>query len=213
MNDETSARRSAAPEPPDWRLDERETVYRGFNRIDRLRLRHTMFRGGMSRPIERELFVRGHVVAVLPHDLERDTVVLVEQFRPGAIAHPAGPWQVEVIAGMIDAGEAPETAVRREAEEEAGVRLEVLTPISHYFPSPGASTEEVFLYHATADLSAARSGQTFGLDDEDEDIRVRVASVDEAIAMLDEGSVRNAISIIALQWLDRMRQRGVDPGS
>jgi len=92
----------------------------------------------------------------------------------------------------------------REANEEAGITLGSVQLISRFLASPGASTEEVFVYYAEADLSQV--GGTHGLQEEDEDILVRLMSADEAIAMLDAGEIKNALSIIALQWFKHHRQ-------
>ena len=103
--------------------------YDGFFRMERYRLRHRLFRGGWSRELTRELFARGHAAAVLPYDPLLDAVVLVEQFRIGALEAPGGPWLLEIVAGIIEPGETPEDVVRREAVEEADCQ----------YPGPGAS--------------------------------------------------------------------------
>ena len=189
-----------------WVLEQRRNLYEGFYRIDRLRFRHTLHRGDWSDTIDRELFVRGNVVAVLPYDPETDEVVLVEQFRIGAMERHDGPWLMEVIAGMIDTDETPEQVAIREAREEAGLELQELQEITRYLASPGSTTEEVFLYYTETDLSEA--GGLFGLDQEDEDIRLHRMGADDALAMLDAGRVCNALSIIALQWLRIQRSAG-----
>jgi hypothetical protein len=63
---------------------EREVCYQGFYRLERLRLRHRLFAGGMSPPIVREVIEKGDVAAVLLYDPKRDEVVMIEQFRIGA---------------------------------------------------------------------------------------------------------------------------------
>ena len=102
---------------------------------------------------------------------------------------------------MIDTDETPAEVAVREAQEEAGLELNDLQLISHYLASPGASTEEVFLYFAETDLSGA--GGIFGLEKEDEDIHTHVVSATDAINMLKTREVRNALSIIALQWFSQ----------
>ena len=189
--------------PRDWTLESRETLHDGFYRIDRLRLRHALHDGGQSASIERELFVRGDVVGVLPYDPVRDEVLLVEQFRPGAMYQSPDPWLWEIVAGMIDTDETPAEVARREAFEEAGLEIARLVPISRYLASPGASTEEVHLFLGECDLSGA--GGRHGLADEDEDILARVVGAERAIGMLDTREVRNALGIIALQWLTMHR--------
>ena len=184
---------------------EREACFRGFYALDRLHLRHEQFRGGMGPLISRELFVRHDAVCVLPYDPQLDRVVLIEQFRVGALDKSAHPWLLELVAGLIDKAESPEQVARREAEEEAGLTLGELWPVTAYYPSPGGSDERVHLFVGRCDSRGA--GGIHGLAEEGEDIRVLVLGVDEALAALAEGRIDNAASIIALQWLALNRER------
>lgn len=183
---------------------EREACFRGFYALDRLHLRHGLFRGGMGPLITRELFVRPDAVCVLPYDPLRDCVVLVEQFRVGALDKSAHPWLLELVAGMIDKDETPEEVARREALEEAGVALGELRALTSYYPSPGGSDERVHLYVGRCD--SAGVGGLHGLAEEGEDIRVLVLPFAEALAALAAGRLDNAASIIALQWLQLNRE-------
>ncbi len=193
----------------DVEVVEREACFRGFYQLDRLHLRHRLFAGGMGKLISRELFVRHDAVCVLPYDPQRDCVVLIEQFRVGALDKSVNPWLIELVAGLIDKDEQPEEVARREAVEEAGLELAELWPLTQYYPSPGGSDERVHLYVGRCDSRGA--GGVHGLDEEGEDIRVLVWSLDEALAALDDGRIDNAASIIALQWLalnrDKVRER------
>ncbi len=189
----------------DWELIDREIPYQGFFRLARYRLRHRRFDGSWSPTLTREVFERGHAAAVMPYDAARDTVALVEQFRPGALEAPGGPWLLEFIAGIIEPGESPEAVVRREAVEEAGCELGTLEPIATYLVSPGGTSETTALFCGSADL--AEAGGVHGLASEDEDIRVHVVAAVEAIAMADDGRVANAMGQIGLHWLARHRQR------
>lgn len=177
----------------------REHCFRGFYRLDRLHLRHRQFSGAMGPLISRELFVRHDAVCVLPYDPVRDEVVLIEQFRVGALDKKASPWLLELVAGLIDADEQPEQVARREAIEEADLTLDRLWPITEYFPSPGGSDERVHLYLGRCDSGAA--GGVHGLAEEGEDIRVHVLPYDDALRALKDGLIDNAASLIALQWL------------
>lgn len=186
-----------------WNLESRTTRYDGFYRIDSVQFKHDWHSGQSSPVLEREMFVRGNVAGVLPYDPVTDQVALVEQFRIGAMYQNPDPWMLEIIAGMIDTAESPSEVAIRESLEEAGIALESVELISHYLASPGASSEEVFVYYAETDLSEV-SG-THGLAEEDEDILVRIVPAEQAIAMLDTREIRNALSIIALQWLKLKR--------
>jgi len=178
---------------------ERVTVYQGWFRIDRLTLRHKLFRGGWNKPFTREVFERGHAGAVLLYDPVRDMVALTEQFRVGALTAGVDPWSVEIVAGIIDPGETAETTAIRESREEAGVDVADMIPIAHVTASPGGSSETVQVYCARID--AGRTGGVFGVAEESEDIRVFVIPSAEALAWTENGRIRNAVSIVAVQWL------------
>ena len=188
-----------------WNIEQRKTEYQGFYRIDKLYFKHSLHDGGWTGLVDRELFMRGNVAAILPWDPDTDRVVLIEQFRIGAMHQSPDPWLLEVIAGMIDTDESPEQVAVREAMEEAGVTVSTPQLVSRYLASPGSTTEEVFVYLAKADLS--RVGGVHGLDEEDEDILVHVMSADDALTLLHGGHVKNAISIIALQWFQLYRNK------
>jgi len=187
----------------DWNIESTEVVFNGFYSVEKLFFKHALFNGGHSELIDREQFVRGNVVGVLAHDPKLDKVALIEQFRIGARNRQDHPWLIEVIAGMVEPGEQPQDVAVREAYEEAGINLTNVREAIRYLASPGASTEEVFIYYAEADLSTA-SG-VFGLDEEGEDILLHVVDADEAIQMLENGKVCNGLSIIALQWFRHFR--------
>lgn len=185
----------------DPRVDvlEKTTPFQGYFRIDRYHLRHRKFDGGWTDEMTREIFERGHAAAVLLYDPERDAVVLIEQFRPGAYAAGLDPWLVEVVAGIIEEGETPEEVVRREAVEEAGRRIVALHPIGTFLPTPGGSTETVTLFCGRCDSRGA--GGIHGLDHEHEDIRVLTLSRPEALERLAAGGITNMPAVVALQWL------------
>ncbi len=183
-------------------LDRRQ-VFKGFFRIEKLRLRHRLFAGGWSAEFERELFQRGHAAGVLLYDPELDRVVLIEQFRVGALpqtpADNTSPWLLELVAGVIDEGESADDVARREAFEEAGCEPGELVHICRYFSSPGGSNEQIDLFCGRVD--ASRAGGIHGLAEEHEDIRVHVLSSDQAWQALQDGRLNNAMTIIAMQWL------------
>jgi ADP-ribose pyrophosphatase len=192
-------------EPSEVQLIGRENAYEGYFRIDRYRLRHRLFDGGTSPEIRRELFERGHAVAVILYDPQRDEVVLIDQFRIGAYAAGFPPWVTEIVAGIIDAGETAEDVARRETAEETGSDVHDLELVCHYLVSPGCSSESVKLFCGRVD--AAKAGGIFGLKDEGEDIRVRAVPLSEALALLAAGKINTSLGIIGLQWLALNRAR------
>ncbi len=178
---------------------EKETVYQGFFRLEKYRLRHTLFQGGWSNDIVRELFRRGDCVAVLLYDPRRDEVVLIEQFRIGAILRKKQAWLVEIVAGAVEPGEQAEQVAIREAEEEAGCKIQELRLIREFYTTPGGASEWLSLFYGRVDASGI--GGVFGLDHEDEDINVMTVKFEQAYQMMERGEIDSAIPIIALQWL------------
>jgi ADP-ribose pyrophosphatase len=187
-----------------FEIIEKSLRYKGFFEIVRYRLRHRLFAGGWSGEIQREVFERGHAVAVLPYDPSADAVVLIEQFRIGAVVAGFAPWQTEIVAGIVEEGEAPEDVARRETEEEAGASVGALIPICRYLVSPGGASESVALYCGRVD--SRNLGGIHGLPEENEDIRVDVRPFAQAMVELNAGRITNAVSIIALQWLALHRE-------
>lgn len=185
----------------------RRQPFRGFFAVEDMTLRHRRFDGTMTGPLRREVFVSTDAVTVLPWDPVRDLVLLVEQFRTGPVARGGGPvWQIEAIAGRIDAGETPEDTARREAAEEAGVTLGALLPVAGYYPSPGALSEYIHSYVALADLGAVQPG-LHGLAEEGEDIRTHLLTLASALDWLAAGRIGNAPLILTLLWLQREAPR------
>lgn len=183
----------------------KEIVYKGFFRVEKYRLKHTLFAGGWSTEITRELFRRGNCVAVLLYDPDADKVVLIEQFRAGAILNPDKAWLVEIVAGAIEEGESAEEVAYRESLEEAGCKIQHLMVINKFYTTPGGSSEWITLFCGKVDC--AQVGGIHGLDHEDEDILVRAVDFDEAYLMLENGEIDSAIPIIAIQWLALNRQK------
>lgn len=185
----------------DVEIIERKTVYKAFTQVDVIRLKHRMFAGGMSPVIQRELVVKPEAVAVLIYDPVLDVVLLIEQFRVGAIAE-SNPWQLEVVAGLVDvAHESLEAVAHREVQEEAGVTLTRLEKIASFFLSQGGSNERFTLFVGQADLSGIKTGSLHGLPEEGEDIRVSVIAVQTALDYLKSDALFNAPLLIALQWM------------
>ena len=193
----------------DVRILEDETVFSGHFAVRRLTLQHRCFGGGWSEPQVRELFERGDAVGVLPYDPVGDTVVLVEQFRTGALRGNDSPWMLELIAGVVEPGESDEDVAHREAMEEAGCELSRLLPIATVMPSAGACSEQVRLFCGL--VSHAGTGGVHGLAAEGEDILVHSVPRREALALLAANRIPNGHTLIALQWLqihgDALRER------
>ncbi len=152
---------------------------------------------GTRQVIEREVYHNGPGAAVLPVDRARGTILLVRQMRVPALVNGDPPFLLEACAGIVDAGDTPETTARKEAEQELGVRIRDLVPLGSVYPSPGASAETVALFLASYG-EADRTGGGGGLRDDGEEIGVVEMTLAEADALARQGGIRDAKTIILL---------------
>lgn len=180
-------------------------LYDGFFKMVQYKLKHRLFAGGWSSEVTREMFERGHAVAVLPYDPVTQEFVLIEQFRLGAMATSQSPWLIEVIAGMIDTGYSPEEVCHKEAREEAGIELQHLTKACSYLSSPWGTTERLHIYIAQTDATQAEG--LHGVEHESEDILVHRIAQKQAKEWLENGRIDNAAAIIALQYFFLNKQQ------
>ena len=188
-----------------FEIIEKLVPYNGFFKMEKYRLKHELFAGGEGAEIVRELLQRGDAAAVLPYDPQMDAVVLVEQFRIGAINDSNGPWIIETIAGMAEPNESPEELVVREAIEEADCKVSDLTAICEYYCSPGGCSEKIHLFCGRTD--ASQLGGIHGCPDEGEDIKVHVVPFNELQKRLFNGELKTAMTLIAVQWLVMNRDK------
>lgn len=179
------------------RLVENTHAYKGWNNLYRLILDYTRSDGETAR-LTREVVDHGSAGSILLYDPVRDVVVLVRQFRTATFYLGRDPFLLEAAAGLLD-GDDPEAAVRREALEETGYRVGKVFTLFPMFGSPGALAEEVHLFVGLIDTTSRESAGG-GLIDEHEDIEVVELPLDEAFAMIGEGRLPDAKTIILLQW-------------
>lgn len=181
--------------------------YSKFFTVEELAVHHPQFDGSRSGLHQRAVFRVADAVTVLPYDPVRDRILLIEQLRLGAFVHgDAHPWLLEPVAGMIDAGETPEAAARRETQEEAGLALGALHPVARYYPSPGGIAQVLTSYVGIADLPDDITG-IGGHEAEGEDILSHLVPWDLACAMLEGGDMANAPLVVSMQWLMLHRAR------
>ncbi|KJC41492.1 GDP-mannose pyrophosphatase [Bradyrhizobium sp. LTSP885] len=146
----------------------------------------------------RETYDRGNGAVLLPYNLKTRTIVLVRQFRYPAFANGYDDLLIEAAAGMLDDA-APEQRIRAEAEEEIGYRLDHVRKVFEAFMTPGAVTEKLHFFVAEYDATM-RIGAGGGLADEGEDIEVLELAIDEALAMISDGRIVDAKTIMLLQY-------------
>ena len=127
------------------------------------------------------------------------TVLLVRQFRLPAYLNGYDDLLIEAAAGLLDDAE-PEVRIRAEVEEELGYRLGAVRTVFEAFMSPGSVTEILHFFVAEYDPSM-KIGDGGGHPDEGEDIEVLEPTLDEALAMIADGRIRDAKTIMLLQHL------------
>ena len=153
---------------------------------------------GGWQTMSREVLDRGNAATVLPYNLGRRSVVLVKQFRIPAYLNGYDDLLIEAAAGMLD-NASPEERIRAEAEEETGYRLHDVHKVFEAFMSPGAVTEKLHFFVAEYEPEM-RVGAGGGLAHEGEEIEVLELSIDEALAMIEDGRIVDAKTVMLLQY-------------
>ena len=201
MTDASDRRAGAddALDPAVVRVVERRLAYRGFFDFEVVKLQHRRFDGRMTDVVSREILHIPNAAAVLPYDPITDRLVLIEQFRAGTLHQGEGPWLLETVAGLLEPGEDPAAAARREIVEEAGVKAGRLETIGVYIASPGAVTERTMVF--IAEIDSSKAGGVHGLAAETEDIKSHVIERTTALAWLEQGRIVAANAVVALRWL------------
>jgi ADP-ribose pyrophosphatase len=193
--------------PPDedgFQILGRQRVHDGFVKLDVYQVAQTLFQGGSTPPLTREIVTPRPAVAVLCYDPVLDVVVLVQQRRLAALLAGFEAMQTEIVAGLVDPGETPEEVARREVHEESGLAvIGELVPIAHLASSPGFSTEAVHLFCARVDAAAAT--EYHGLATEHEDIRLCLAPFEDFVTKLETGGIVNAFALVAGYWMINRR--------
>jgi ADP-ribose pyrophosphatase len=181
-----------------YEILESGTLLDDFLTVKSYRLTHDLFAGGQSHELRRLRLEKEKAVSVLLFDPDHNSVVMVEQFRIGAKEMPDS-WLLENPAGYIENGENPENVAEREVREETGCEVTALIHICEFLVSPGISNERIDLYCGRVDSTNAAG--IHGLDEEGEDIRVEVLSLDQAKAELYTGRINSTSTILSMQWL------------
>lgn len=187
----------------DVTIHEKKRLYKKHFALDEYTVSYPTFTGGHTPKLLREIFERdADAVAILPYDPVTDEIVLIEQFRPGALKDPLTPWLFEIVAGMIDGAESELEAAKRELKEESGLTVadEDFHYVNRVYPSPGGVSECVTIYIATVD--ASHIGTHGGLESENEDLRIFKVKAQEAFEMVRTGRINNAAALIGIMSLE-----------
>ena len=186
-----------ASDPP--RIVDTQRVYTGWNNLDVLTV-ETTDADGATRRHRREVIDHGEAAAVLVIDRKRGTALMARQWRAGLIGRAADPYLLEACAGLLDPGETPEAAARREAEEELGIKVGALRSVGSVVPSPGALTERIHLFVAEVSGDELR-GSGGGNAHEGEAIEVVEVPLPTLFDMARKGAIEDAKTLILVQGL------------
>jgi nudix-type nucleoside diphosphatase (YffH/AdpP family) len=186
----------------------RRRVFKGWNAFDVLTVETVGSDGTLSRH-DREVVDHGDATVVLPVDRERGVAILVRQWRAGLLGR-SDPYLLEACAGIVDPGETPEAAARREAEEETGLVLGEVRHVGTIVPSAGTLTERMHLF--VADIAGGRLAERGGNRHEGEDIEVLEVPLATLYEMARRGEIGDAKTLVIVQRLLIEELEGPQPG-
>jgi ADP-ribose pyrophosphatase len=181
------------------------TLAKGFLTLNRYEFEVEQHRGGV-RVLTWDVMERGHAVGVLGYDPVREEVVLIEEFRPGALVAGDYPFFETLVAGAIDGSESPIDAAVREMKEEAN--LELRTPVLVHpgaYVSSGGTSEKLSIVVGVVDASNA--GGVHGNPHETEDIKSVVLSTDEFLRRVRNAQFADMKTLVAGYWLAENRKQ------
>ena len=171
--------------------------YLGFFALNQISLKYSQFDGDISELKNRVILMGSEASLILPYDPVLDKVLLVEQFRIGPFCRgDRAPWVFEPVAGIIEVGETPEEAAKREVFEEAGLEVSQLVKMGSGYPNPGEATSFFYNYIAIVDLSEYSPG-IYGAKNESEDIRTHVIDFNTVL----NWSVSNKLRVLPLNTM------------
>ena len=182
--------------------------YKDFFKILRARIQYEKFDGTMSEEVERLVFERGNSVGVVLYDVKQDTVLLTKQFRYPAYTHNGPGWLIEIVAGVQDKGRDAIVVAHSELIEELGYKVDHLQLLCRFYLSPGGSSEQMHLYLGYLQ-HAKRVSKGGGAASEHEDIQLFEVPLSRALTMIQNGEIRDAKTIIALQQVSLLKNEAV----
>ena len=181
-----------------FKIINKKNLYKGFFELNEITLKYRKHNGEWSKNIKRELFGGAQVSATLPYDPIKKEIILIQQFRPGTVSNNLDNYLYEIPAGIIDIGETPKIAAKRECLEETGCKVKKLIPIQGYFPAPGSSESFYNLY--LAEINTFEGSRIMGVEKENEDILVKSYKISQIKEKMNSGVIINGLTLIALQW-------------
>jgi ADP-ribose pyrophosphatase len=182
-------------------IEQKRYLLNDFFKVEEAYLRFEQFNGEMSRQLRRLSLERGDSVAILVYNLTTEKIILINQFRYPTYQHGDG-WITETIAGIMDHKEEPEQTAQREIREQTGLNINSFEQIATFYPSPGGSSERVFLYYSEVSGKESKDKATGGMLREGEDIKVIELSVADALIKIRSGEIMDAKTILGIYWLE-----------
>ena len=181
-----------------YSINDKKQLSTGFLQVLSYKIQHELYAGGMSTEFNRELMDRGDAASVFLYDPREQVVVLIEQFRIGAMKSDS-PWILETVAGVIDEGLSAEETARKEADEECGAQIGTLEKIASYYPSVGGCNEYKTLFYAEIESGSIHG--VHGVANENEDIRVVKYKLTDFMEALNSDAFDTPCIQIAGYWL------------
>ena len=185
-------------------IERKRYILDDFFKVEEAYLHFEQFNGEMSPLVRRLNLERGNSAAVLVFNSSTEKLILISQFRYPTYQNNHG-WTIEAIAGMVDSGETPEESARRELQEEIGANIKSFEHIATFYPSPGGSSEQIYLYFAEISGEQTKYKKTGGLLASGEDIKVVELTLAEALAKIKTGEIVDAKTILGIYWLENRR--------
>lgn len=181
-----------------YKINYRKILYEGFFKLHKINFNHKKHNGSWNNNVSREIFSGAHVSTLLPYDPIKKKILLLKQFRAGVIERTKDPIITEIVAGIIDKGENPEEAAKRECKEETGCEVKKIIDIFSYFPAPGSS--QSYYHFFLGEVDSFKGDRILGQESENEDILVRSYDVNEVKNLMKQKKIINGVTLIALQW-------------
>jgi ADP-ribose pyrophosphatase len=181
-------------------IEQKKYILEDVFKVEEAYLRYEKFNGEMSGTVRRISLERGDSVSILIYNTITNNIILISQFRYPSYKSGHG-WLIETIAGIVDSNETPEEAARREVEEETGLEITKLEHITTFFPSPGGSSERIFLYYSEVSMDPDSYEKTGGLLCEGEDIKSYEITLEDALEKIKSGEIMDAKTILGIYWL------------
>ena len=157
---------------------------------------------------QREAYDRGNGAVILLYNRKKQTVVLTRQFRmPTYMNGNDDGMMIEACAGILEKGNAEET-IKMEVEEETGYKIDKVEKIFESYMSPGSVTEILYFFIGEYE-EQMKVGKGGGAEDETENIEVLEMRFERALGLIENGKIRDAKTIMLLQWaqINRLFER------